>query len=264
MRKEANLVDSALLDKIQIKALAAAEQASDLLKAGFYSTLDVSVKSHIHDLVTQYDTNAEKLIKSVVDENFPDHAFIGEETGINGDIKNQITWIVDPIDGTWNFAKQIPSFAISIAVHYKGETQIGICLDPISGELFTARKGEGATMNGRKLEVSDVDSLEKSGLSLGAHIGLHEIERIAMIRRTGSSVLDLCYVAKGALDGFIDNRQRIWDYAAAKLVVEEAGGTVTDFSGNPLTFDTEKPTSIIASNQKIHKEVREWISTDAK
>lgn len=259
-----NMVDSCDLDGIELVALAAANQASDLLKSGFYSNLDVSVKTHMHDLVTQFDVKAEETIISVIRKAYPDHAIIAEESGTSNDPCNKITWIIDPLDGTWNFAKQIPSFAVSIAVAHKGVVYIGVCLDPISGELFIGRKGKGATMNGKKISVSKTTSLKECGISLGAHVGLSEIHKIALIRRTGSSVLDLCYVAKGALDSFIENKLNVWDFAAAKLIVEEAGGLVTDFSGNPLTLDHSQPSEVLATNNAMHKEITEWISTERK
>ncbi len=252
------------INALEIVALAAAQQASALLNIGFYSDLEVKQKSHAHDLVTQFDTKSEELIISVIKDSYSNHAFVGEESGIQGDVENEITWIIDPIDGTWNFAKQIPSFAISIAVYYKKAVHLGVCIDPIANEIFIARKGKGATMNGKKLSVSKVSNLEHSGISLGSHIGFDDLHKIAQIRRSGSTVLDLCYVAKGSLEGFIDNRQRIWDYAAAQLVVVEAGGTVSCFDNSPLSFDFKNRTQILASNGIVHQELMKWISMEKK
>ncbi len=249
------------IEELEHVGLAAANRAGDLLKAGFYSDLDVKIKSHKHDLVTQYDQKSEELIVSVIKDFFPHHAFVGEELGINGSIKQNIYWVIDPIDGTWNFARQIPSFAVSIAACYEDQTLLGICLDPISGELFIGRRGKGATMNGKSLKVSTASQLEDCGISFGMSVGVNAIHEIALIRRSGSSVLDLCYVAKGALEGFINHNQSVWDFAAAKLIVEEAGGVVTTFEGNPVPLDIARTHTIIASNGIIHKELTQWIST---
>lgn len=248
------------LSDLEHAGLAAANRASDLLQAGFYADIDVKTKSGKHDLVTQYDQKSEALITATLKEFFPDHAFVGEEMGIQGDTKNTIYWVIDPIDGTWNFSRQIPSFAISIAACYQNKAYVGICLDPISKELFIAKRGGGATMNGKALKVSATKELEDSGISFGTSVGVHAIHKIALIRRSGSTVLDLCYVAKGALEGFINHNQRAWDYAAAQLIVEESGGLVTTFEGRPLPLTLEAPNTIVASNTIIHEELIKWIS----
>ncbi len=249
------------LGELEHAGLAAAHRAADLLKIGFYSEIDVKIKSHKHDIVTQFDKKSEELIVSVIKDFFPHHGFVGEELGIMGSTTKNIYWIIDPIDGTWNFARQIPSFAISIAACFDGMTHLGICLDPISGELFIARRGGGATMNGKALHVSQTGQLEDAGISFGTSVGVNAIHEIALIRRSGSSVLDLCYVAKGALEGFINHNLHVWDFAAAKLIVEEAGGVVTTFDGKPVSLDTGHRHTLIASNRILHEELIRWIST---
>ena len=261
MRKSnTSLIDGHDISALEHVVLAAVNQTADLLRGGFYSELEIKTKSHTHDLVTQFDTQAEDLIISTIKKEYPDHAFVGEESGCVGDTENKITWIIDPIDGTWNFAKQIPSFAISVAACYKGEAYLGVCLDPIANELYIGRRGEGATMNGKKLSVSTTNKLKDAGISLGKAVGVEAIHKIALIRRTGSTVLDLCYVAKGALEGLIDDSLNVWDYAAAALIVQEAGGVVSTFENKPLPYDIKVPSSIVASNNEIHKELVKWIS----
>lgn len=252
------------LSEIEVVAIQAANQACDILKAGFYSEFRVQEKRHRHDLVTEFDLKSEKIIVDTIKKAYPHHAIVAEESGIQGDIENQPTWIIDPIDGTWNFAKQIPSFAISIATYYRGKVHLGLALDPISGELFLATYGGGATMNGKPIYVSNTLEIEDSGISLATCKHLRPIHALSQIRRSGSSVLDLCYVAKGALEGFIYPALRVWDYAASSLIIEEAGGTVTNFQNQPLTFPLREPSAIVATNGKIHGEIIQWISMENK
>lgn len=252
------------LAELESAALSATLIAADILKDGFYSHLKVTQKTNIHDVVTQFDEKAEKAIKHSLLSAFPKHAFVGEETGICGDIQSQITWVVDPIDGTWNFARQIPSFAISIAAVFQGKPYVSICYDPISTEMFIAKRGFGATMNGRKIVVSNTKDMASCGISLGTTVGIDAIHQIALIRRSGSSVLDLCYVAKGALEGFVEWRLNSWDFAAAMLIVEEAGGMITTVEGAPIIIDYKEKSSIVASNTIVHKDLIKWISTAKK
>jgi myo-inositol-1(or 4)-monophosphatase len=253
-----------LLGELEHVALSAALRAADILRKGFYSDLIIEEKTGIHDVVTQFDKKAEEIIISSIRTHFPNHSFVGEEGGTQGSLEAPVIWVIDPIDGTWNFSRQIPAFAISIAAFIDKKPALAICLDPIANELFIGKLGGGAAMNGRPLVVSSIATLTSAGISLGGCVGMSNICHISQIRRTGSAVLDLCYVAKGALDGYIEWELNLWDFAAASLLVEEAGGKVTTLKGNPITIDFGKTSSIVASNGKIHEDLINWISTVEK
>jgi len=255
---------SLLLAELEHVGLSAALRASDVLRDGFYSELIIEEKSGIHDVVTQFDKKAEEVIVSSIKSHFPHHCFVGEEGGTQGSLESEVVWVIDPIDGTWNFSRQIPAFAISIAALVDKKPYLAICLDPIANELFIGKQGHGASMNGRPLSVSPISTLPSAGISLGGCVGTSNMCHISQIRRTGSAVLDLCYVAKGALDGYIEWSLNLWDFAAAALLVEEAGGVVTTIQGTPIEIDFGKKSSIVASNGKIHKDLLKWISTVEK
>lgn len=257
------VLDIPLAD-LESTAIAAVMIAADILTHGFYSAPEIKIKTGKYDLVTPFDPMAEMAIIKRIKEEFPDHAFCGEESGITGDITKQITWVIDPIDGTLNFSRQIPSFATAIGAIYQGVAYLGVCYDPLARELFVARKGHGAYMNGKRLHVSTPSKLEDSGISIGGTVGIEKIHEIGFIRRTGSSVLDLCYVAKGALEGYADKNLNAWDYTAPKLIIEEAGGKVTTAEGKPIIIDLQKKTSLVASNEKLHGNLLQWISTEKK
>jgi len=254
------IINGVSLSQLESTGIAAAMVAADILTDGFYSKPEIKFKTGKYDIVTPFDLKAENAIIKRISEDFPEHSFYGEENGQQGDLENQITWVIDPIDGTLNFARQIPSFSTSIACVYKGITYVAICFDPLAKELFIAKKGFGSYMNGQKLEISPVANLEDSGISLGLTVGLEKIKEIGFIRRTGSSVLDICYVGKGALEGYIEFSLNLWDFAASKLIVEEAGGKVTTINGDMITPSFKTTSSIIASNGLIHKELLQWIS----
>lgn len=258
------LVNNISISKLENTAIAAAMLAGDILIEGFYSNPEIKVKTNKHDVVTPFDTKAETAIIGRIRQDFPEHSFCGEEHGTQGDLTNEIVWVIDPIDGTLNFSRQIPSFATSIACMYKGVTYVAVCYDPLAKELFVAKKGLGAQMNGHTIHVSSISHLDHSGVSLGITVGLENIQQIGFIRRTGSSVLDLCYVAKGALEGYIEFSLHLWDFAAAKLIVEEAGGKVTTSTGEKVIPSFGQTSSIIASNSLTHEALLKWISTVKK
>ena len=215
------------------------------------------------DLVTEADIGSEKSIIKVIREHFPDHAILAEETGHTAH-HAEFEWIIDPLDGTTNFAHQIPHYAISIAFAVQKEIVVGIVLNPVNGDLFTAVKGNGVTLNGDPIGVSDVSSVSESLLVTGFPYNLKEIfntvtTRFANclraaqgVRRFGSAALDLCDVACGRFDGFWEQNLKAWDTAAGYLIASEAGATITDFTNNPYGItDTE----ILATNGRIHQEM---------
>lgn len=242
--------------------VAAAFKAGSLLQSHLGKIAIIDKKGAI-DLVTEADTGSEKVIIETIQQAFPDHTILAEESGLNqGQVDHM--WIIDPLDGTTNFAHQLGLFAISIALAVKQEIVLGIVLSPTTGELFTAIKGQGAHLNGRPVKVSNSKTVSESLLVTGFPYNVKEIidpviTRFANclqasqgIRRLGSAVIDLCYVACGRFDGFWEQNLKPWDTAAGELIAREAGAVVTDFANNPFTIDK---TEILATNGNIHAEM---------
>jgi myo-inositol-1(or 4)-monophosphatase len=215
------------------------------------------------DLVTQADIESEQLIIDTVRNQFPDHAILAEESGLNQS-GSQYQWIIDPLDGTTNFTHQLGIFAISIAFAVSGNVKVGIVMNPVTGELFSAIAGEGATLNGQPITVSRQQNISDSLLVTGFPYDFKSILKPLMtrfanclsaaqgVRRLGSAALDLCFVACGRFDGFWEQNLKPWDTAAGMLIAREAGATITDFSNNPFTVDKKE---ILATNGKIHQEM---------
>jgi len=240
----------------------AAKQAGKLLMSHFGNLKDVRYKS-LRDPVSEADRASEALIAGVIKEAFPSHGFLAEENtsweGVTGG-----RWIVDPLDGTVNFAHNYPCFCVSIAFEQDGEVMLGVVYDPVGKELFHAVKGGGAYLNNRPIHVSGtrklIRSLVVTGFPYDTHVNPGNIfigfERMSKatqgVRRDGSAALDLCYLAAGRLDGFWELRLKPWDTAAGVLIVREAGGRVTDFSGRPFSLDMQE---MLASNGKMHAEM---------
>lgn len=247
-----------------------AKKAGSLLAQGFGTNFEVSSKEGAHNLVTSCDKESEKLIISTIKERYPHHAFLAEEGGASGENQEGYLWVIDPLDGTVNFAHSIPLFSVSIACIYNGELQCGVVYNPISKELFVAEKGKGATLNGAKLTVSSISDLQESILISGFPYNvcdnpLHCIDTFAHIirqgipvRRLGSAALDLCYLAAGRFTGYFEVSLEPWDIAAGMLIVEEAGGVVTHYDGTPHTI-FEKGT-VLASNGLIHESLKKEIN----
>ncbi|MBM3207211.1 MAG: inositol monophosphatase [Chlamydiae bacterium] len=242
-------------------AIEAALEAGNELRKGFDTSFDIQTKPGRHNLVTHYDKLAERLIISSIGKKFPDHSILAEESGAQK--KNEeITWVIDPLDGTVNFAHSIPNFCVSIAVAKGNDVICGVVYQPITQELFTAEKGLGARLNGKHIKVSKTLEIKDAILATGFPYNveqnpLHCIDQVASIlhmglpiRRIGSAALDLCYTAAGRFDGYWECSLEPWDIAAGKLLVEEAGGTVTDYEGMERFF--HKKTSVVASNSLLH------------
>ena len=247
-----------MTDRLFCVAREAALEAGGLLLAHFRSDFQISKKGRIN-LVTEVDLKAEKTIVDRIRLNFPDHEILAEEQGTqtgNGPYK----WIIDPLDGTTNYAHGYRFFCVSIAVETEGNLILGVVYDPVTEELFSATKGQGATLNDRPIHVSDEGELIDSLLCTGFSYHQKEIQKnlelfdriifhSQAIRRDGSAALDLCYVACGRFDGFWELSLNPWDVAAGRLIVEEAGGSVTAFSGSPCTIYDQQ---LLATNGKIH------------
>jgi myo-inositol-1(or 4)-monophosphatase len=200
-----------------------------------------------------------QLIRAV----FPGHAILAEESGVTPGT-DPYEWIIDPLDGTTNFAHHLPDFSLSIAFALEGEMAFGLILNPVAGELFCATRGQGVELNGRPIRVSSTKTVAESLLVTGFPYDLEPVigplmqrlERCIMaaqgVRRLGSAALDLCYVACGRFDGFWEENLAPWDTAAGWIIVQEAGGTISDFSSGPYSIDKKE---ILATNGLIHQEM---------
>jgi myo-inositol-1(or 4)-monophosphatase len=212
------------------------------------------------DPVTEVDLLCEKEVIGRIQKAFPGHAFLAEESGATeGDADH--LWIIDPLDGTVNYAHGYPCYCVSIGYQRKGEVVVGVVYNPCLDELFVAEKGQGATLNGKPISVSTTTDLKKSLLATGFAYDINEtednnldhfqnfIKACQAIRRPGSAAMDLCYTSMGRFEGFWELKLHPWDYAAGWLMVEEAGGTVTRFDGSPFQMGDR---SILTSNGHIH------------
>ncbi len=250
-----------------ILAINAALKAGDILRYGFYGHYKIKEKEGILNLVTEYDLLSEKSIIDSIKSEYPDAAILSEECGKiagNGEL-----WIIDPLDGTVNFAHHIPVFAVSIALRVEKEVALGVIYQPMTGELFVAEKGRGAYLNGKKIIVSQTKLLEKSLLAAGLPYDLISnpnscVEKLAavlksgfMIRRLGAAAIDLAFVAAGRFEAFFETSLKPWDCAAGVLLIEEAGGKVTDWENG--RFDLFESKTILCGNPEIHKQmVKLW------
>jgi myo-inositol-1(or 4)-monophosphatase len=238
-----------------------ARQAGEVLADGLGQDIQIDHKSEI-DLVTEIDRQSEELLLRAIRSRYSDDRIVAEESGvIQGD--NGHVWHVDPLDGTVNYAHGIPFFSVSLGYVEDGKITLGVVYDPVRDECFTAQRGQGAYVNGQKLSVSTANELIQSLLVTGFPYDIREREennldhyasfslRSQGVRRLGSAALDLCYVAAGRLEGFWEVQIQSYDIAAGALIVEEAGGTVTDVHGGP-DFLTP-PCSVLATNGKIHQ-----------
>lgn len=244
-------------------ALAMAEEAGAILLEGYGRAHRPEHKGRI-DLVTHYDRRSEDRILSRIREQFPGAAVLAEESGSHGNRGGGLRWIVDPLDGTTNFAHNYPFFAVSIAAEIDGERVAGVVFDPVRNERFAAARGRGATLNDAPIRVSDIERLEQALLVTGFPYDVrerpervlpafHAFLRVAQgVRRDGSATLNLCYLAMGRFDGFWEARLSPWDMAAGTLILTEAGGRVTDYRGGRFELEGGE---ILASNGRLHDEM---------
>ncbi len=248
-------------------AIEASKEAGRFLKINLGKVKNIQTKKEEINLVTEIDKETEKKIVEFIKSKFPHHSILAEESG-EAKLDSGYKWIIDPLDGTTNYTHSFPVFCVSIALEHKGEVILGVIYDPNFDELFWAEKGKGAFLNGKKISVSKTDKLIKSMLATGFPYNVREnpdncIEHFVnflmeaqAIRRLGSAALDLAYVACGRLDGFWEVNLNPWDVAAGKIIIEEAGGKVTDFYGNKFSIYTK---GIVASNGLIHEQMLEVI-----
>lgn len=245
----------------------AAREAGALVRSLLGTDLHVRAKDVRTNLVTEADTRSETLIRRIIGERFPDDAVLGEEAGATGDASLG-RWLVDPLDGTTNYAHGYRCFCVSIGYERNDTIELGCVYDPMADELFRAQRGAGAQCNGVPIHVSDCDDLSAAMLVTGfpAHRVEHPNANIhafgdflditSAIRRDGSAALDLCYVACGRFDGFWEPALHAWDIAAGVLIVEEAGGQTSDYRGGAAQLDGGQ---LVATNGRIHEAMIEIV-----
>jgi myo-inositol-1(or 4)-monophosphatase len=249
-------------------AIEAARHAGFFLKENISNITTIEEKSTEINLVTDIDKRSEKMIIEMIKDRFPDHEIIAEESGATTG-SSDYRWIIDPLDGTTNYTHGLPLFCVSIGVEYKSELIAGAIYDPMRDELYSAEKGSGAFLNGKQIHVSSEARLIRSLLITGFPYNIQENPNHALehfnnftyeaqgIRRLGSAAIDMAYVACGRADGFWEVQLHPWDMAAAIVLIREAGGQVTDFSGKPMDVYTP---NIVASNGKVHAELLRVLS----
>ena len=252
-------------------AVEAVVRAGEAQIARFGGNLRVDKKGAI-DLVTEMDLEIERAFRAMIAERFPSHAVLGEEFEAAGDrdANARFCWVIDPIDGTTNYAHGVPIFCASLALEIDGVAMVGAIYDPNRRELFTAERGQGAWLNGSPLRVSSaatlIDALLVTGFPYNVHRDNAElielfgefISRARAVRRLGSAAIDLCYVAAGRFEGFWEQKLQPWDVAAGALIVEEAGGRVTTTDGRPFQ---SRAGSVLATNGHVHAEMLDTIAT---
>jgi myo-inositol-1(or 4)-monophosphatase len=259
------------LDHITRVAVRAAYASADVLRTRWKYLRSIDSKGP-NDLVTDADIAAEKEIIRAIQAAYPQHGILAEESGAqNGSSEER--WLVDPLDGTVNYAHQVPFFAVSIAFARADQVLAGVVLNPLSGELFSAQAGRGAFLNGEPIGVSPetriADSLLATGFPYDRSHGFEAMaERLLRclkasrgIRRLGSAALDLCFVACGRFAGYWEDRLQPWDTAAGALIVREAGGRTTDFSNQPVETDGRE---ILATNGRIHSDLLKLVGGETR
>lgn len=246
-------------------------KAGKFIRENYEGRIKIDFKGEI-DIVTDIDLKAENILISGIKQNFPDDNIITEETDIEQK-EAEYRWIIDPLDGTTNFSHGFPFFCVSVAVEYKSEIVSGFVYDPLREELFEVNKGEKPHLNGREIEPSKIEKLDRALLATGFPYDIREskknnvnffshiIYKAQAVRRAGSAALDLCYVACGRLDGYWELKLKPWDTAAAGLIIKQAGGIITDLSNKSenLLFN-----EVAASNGLIHKELLKELNEAGK
>ena len=247
-------------------AIQTARDAGRLLAERFGRKIEISNKSEI-DLVTESDLASERLIIDRIKTYYPRHSILAEESGASEPVDHGALadwrWIIDPLDGTTNYAHGYPCFCVSIGLALKGRLEVGVVYDPIRDEMFAAERGRGASLNGRRISVSRTMNLSAALLCTGFPYDVRERSEFARhfsnfimvaqgVRRDGAAALDLAYVAAGRFDGFWELHLQPWDMSAGALIVQEAGGTTTDASGGAFS---SRRGEIIASNGRVHAQM---------
>lgn len=257
----ADAVEQEVLNRAETLALDLARQAGVLIRDRLYDDREILHKGRV-DIVTDADQAAELVIAGGITAAFPDHRLIAEE-GARGNESSSYGWVIDPIDGTTNYAHRLPQFAVSIALEFHGEPVIGVVYDPMRDELFHARIGRGAFVNDRPIHVSGTADLIASLLASGFSYNIEERpmsyalwidinDQAQGLRRAGAAALDICYVAAGRLDGYFEKPVNAWDIGAGAIIVLEAGGRLSALDGTPFGLYDR---TICATNGIIHDEL---------
>jgi myo-inositol-1(or 4)-monophosphatase len=243
-------------------AIEAAMKAGAILKKGFGTQFTISSKASINDLVTEFDQKAEDVIINHLKKHFPNHAFLAEESGHSEITNAEVRWIIDPLDGTMNFAHYIPTFCISIGAMIGNQIEIGIIYDPLLDELFLAEKGFGAYLNNKRIHVSPQVDIKRAILASGFPYTpgplkeasksrfIKFLENDNPLRIIGSAALTLAYIAAGRFDIYWGSNLKPWDVAAGSLLVEEAGGKLTHYDGS--AHDMFQASNTLATNLLLH------------
>ncbi|BBI35737.1 inositol monophosphatase family protein [Cohnella abietis] len=264
-------------------AVNCAAKAGEWIKSKMGSITQLDTKYSMHDLVTEVDKGAERMIRNLIVTHFPTHSFLGEEgvepgpeasaKALQDKSDAEYLWIVDPVDGTTNYVHGFPFFSVSIALAHRGQVIVGVVYDPSKDELFVAERGKGAYVHGRKMQVANESTLSHSLLATGfpadQHVALPAnlksvqalAPKVRNIRVAGSAALHLAYVAAGRLSGFWEYNLSSWDIAAGSLLVQEAGGRMTDITGESYHLGVR---NIVASNNLIHNELIEELQAAAR
>lgn len=252
-------------------AIQTARDAGRILAERFGRKIEISNKSEI-DLVTESDLASERLIIDRIKTYYPRHAILAEESGASEPAdsgkRSDWRWIIDPLDGTTNYAHGYPTFCVSIGLECQGRLELGVVYDPIRDEMFSAERGQGAALNGRRIRVSPTPALRSALLCTGFPYDVRERSEFARhfanfimaaqgVRRDGAAALDLAYVAAGRFDGFWEEGLKPWDVAAGVLMIEEAGGRVSNYADGSFNIFTPP---ILASNGLIHEEMMQVLN----
>ena len=249
-------------------ARSAAMEAGSVLRQMFGNISSISKKGEI-DLVTEADMASEKVVIDAITRDFPDDMILSEEAGRQGEKSGRL-WIIDPLDGTTNFAHSFPIFGVSIALQSENQIVLGVVYNPVLDEYFEAEKGRGASLNKKAIKVSERVNLKDSLIGTGFPYDVYEnpeevlgyfkrmIVQVQGIRRAGAAAVDLCYVAAGRLDGFWEKGLKPWDTAAGSIILQEAGGIISDYNGNPYNPFL---TTTLASTPGIHRKMLEIINS---
>jgi len=253
------LADAVDLARVREVGIGAARAAGELLRSRIDSIRQVRHKGVV-DLVTDVDIASEQLVREAIGQAFPSHTILGEEGGTLGGDDRRYRWLVDPLDGTTNYTHGFPLFCVSIGFEVNGQLQFGVVYAPCQEELYVAEAGQGATLNGRRISVSDVVALRQAMLATGFPYdrdalprALRSFEVLSVrsqaVRRVGSAALDLCYVACGRFDAYWEHIVKPWDVGAGALIVTEAGGQMSATDGSAFSVDDGQ---VLASNTRLH------------
>ncbi|MBK8945277.1 MAG: inositol monophosphatase [Ignavibacteriae bacterium] len=251
------------------KIIDISKEAGEIIRNGYRKNISIEFKTDASNIVTNIDKSAEKIITDFIMKEFPTHSIIAEESGLT--TKNsEYQWVIDPLDGTTNFAHGLPLFSVSIGVQKNDETFYGVIYDVMRDTIFAAEKGSGTFENDKKISVSKNDNLAESLLVTGFSYDIKNnyleevnyfaqfLTKVRAIRRLGSAAIDFCFVANGIFDGFWEANLKAWDVCAGLLIVEEAGGKISDYNGNLVNINSP---NFLATNGKVHSKMVEILKS---